>query len=75
MDLHMPVMDGFEATKIIKSSNDCNIPVVALTSDTREVIYRRCTEIGFTKPLKEDQIKELLVRYVPGHTCFDLYVI
>ena len=69
------MMDGFEATKIIKSSNDCNIPVVALTSDTREVNYRRCTEIGFdeclTKPLKADQIKELLAKYVPGHTSSD----
>ncbi len=35
MDLHMPVMDGIEATKIIRSSDDTRIremPVVALTA-------------------------------------------
>ena len=45
MDLRMPVMDGFEATRIIKGSNACNIPVVALTGETSEEYRRRCGEI------------------------------
>ncbi|KAL7554891.1 hypothetical protein ACHAWF_018440 [Thalassiosira exigua] len=36
MDLYMPVMDGFKATRIIKGSNASNIPVVALTGKTSE---------------------------------------
>jgi len=71
MDLRMPVMDGFEATKIIKGSNASNIPVVALTGETSEENRNRCDEIGFddykTKPLKRPQLKELLNKLVPGY--------
>jgi len=72
MDLRMPVMDGFLATTIIKGSNACNIPVVALTGETSEENRRRCDEIGFddykTKPLKRPQLQELLHKFVPGYT-------
>lgn len=72
MDLRMPVMDGFEATKIIKGSNASNIPVVALTGETSEENRQRCVDIGFddykTKPLKRPQLKELLNKLVPGYT-------
>ena len=59
MDLRIPVMDGFEATKIIKGSNASNIPVVALTRETTKENRNRCNEIGFnnykTKHLKRPQ--------------------
>ena len=71
MDLRMPVMDGFEATTIIKGSNASNIPVIALTGETSEENRRKCDEIGFddykTKPLKRPQLKELLKNFVPGY--------
>eukprot|EP00970_Alexandrium_tamarense_P001592 scaffold190_cov185-Alexandrium_tamarense.AAC.2 len=67
MDLRMPVMDGFEATTIIKGSNASNIPVVALTGETSDEHRRKCEEIGFddykTKPLKRPQLKELLKKF------------
>ena len=69
------MMDGFEATKIIKSSNASNIPVVALTGETSAENRKRCDEIGFdayqTKPLKRPELKELLKKYVPGYTPVD----
>ncbi|KAL9185560.1 hypothetical protein ACHAXT_003337 [Thalassiosira profunda] len=75
MDLRMPVMDGFEATKVIKSSNAKDVPVVALTGETSEENRRRCDEIGFddykTKPLKRPQLKELLINLVPGYVPVD----
>ena len=75
MDLRMPVVDGFEATKIIKGSNASHIPVVALTGETSEENRQRCREIGFddykTKPLKRPQLKELLNKFVPGYTSVD----
>ena len=69
MDLRMPVLDGFAATKIIKES--WNIPVIALTGETSDEHQRRCDEIGFddytTKPLKRLQLKELLHKFIPGY--------
>jgi two-component system sensor histidine kinase/response regulator len=47
MDLRMPVMDGFEATTMIKGSNACNIPIVALTRETSKENRQRCNEIEF----------------------------
>ncbi|EJK59236.1 hypothetical protein THAOC_20569 [Thalassiosira oceanica] len=72
MDLRMPVMDGFEAAKIIKGSNACNIPIVALTGETSIENKNQCDEIGFddyrTKPLKKPELKQLLLKLVPGWT-------
>jgi len=73
MDLRMPVVDGgFEATATIKGFAS-NIPVVALTGETSEKNRQRCREIGFdeykTKPLKRPQLKELLIKLVPGYSC------
>jgi PAS domain S-box-containing protein len=47
MDIHMPVMDGVEATKIIRASNQTwsNIPIIALTADAHEshiLEYQAC---------------------------------
>jgi len=70
MDLRMPVLDGWAATKIIKE-NFRNIPVIALTGETSDEHKRRCDEIGFddytTKPLKRPQLKELLHKFIPGY--------
>lgn len=69
MDLRMPVLDGWAATKVIKEN--WNIPVIALTGETSDEHKRRCDEIGFddftTKPLKRPQLKELLHKYIPGY--------
>ncbi|MES2809212.1 MAG: response regulator [Bacteroidota bacterium] len=53
MDLQMPVMDGFEATAIIKSSHP-NIPIIALTADAMPETYTKALAAGMsdymTKP-------------------------
>lgn len=55
MDVMMPVMDGYEATKAIKSlSTDRFIPVIFLTAVTDEHQLAKCVESGgddfLTKP-------------------------
>ena len=48
MDLRMPVMDGLEATKLIKGQlNMKYLPVVALTGEMSADIRKECNEIGF----------------------------
>ena len=67
MDLRMPVMDGLEATRIIKSQLNITTPVVALTGDDNEKNRIECEEIGFDafhgKPMKRDNLKEVIMKF------------
>jgi len=67
MDLRMPVMDGFEATKAIKKYLKLDVPVVALTGETSYALQVQCEEIGFDgfyqKPLKRKQLEEVVKKY------------
>ncbi|MBK8806098.1 MAG: response regulator [Bacteroidales bacterium] len=63
MDIKMPVLDGIEATKVIKAQNP-NIPIVAqtahaLTSDRDKVIAAGC-DYYLKKPIKRDDLLTLL---------------
>lgn len=46
MDLNMPVMDGYEALRIIKSLHP-SIPIIAQTAYTMNNDRSRCLEAGF----------------------------
>ncbi len=67
MDIQMPVLDGYEATRIIRASGTehiKNIPIIAMTANayTEDVI--RCAETGMNthvpKPIDMDKLLELL---------------
>lgn len=62
MDVVMPVMDGYEATKKIKSMmTDKFIPIIFLTAMTDEKSLSRCVEVGgddfLTKPYNRILLK------------------
>ncbi|CAB9523241.1 sensor kinase/phosphatase LuxQ [Seminavis robusta] len=67
MDLRMPVMDGLEATRIIKGKLEITTPVIALTGDDNERTREEADGIGFDgfygKPLKRDKLKEILAQF------------
>ena len=69
MDLRMPVMDGFEATKAIKEMK-LPLPVVALTADEGFDTRNRCFAIGFddfaTKPLHHEELARIIEKHT-GH--------
>lgn len=50
MDCHMPVLDGFEASRIIRekeaSSDLLRVPIIALTADVQEGMIARCLDAG-----------------------------
>jgi CheY-like chemotaxis protein len=52
MDIQMPVMDGYEATKIIRSGKlgeaVRRIPIIAVTADTTDETRRKVMELGIT---------------------------
>jgi two-component system, sensor histidine kinase len=58
MDLHMPVLDGYGATRAIRALPDANtatLPIVALTADALDETRERCLVAGMndflTKPV------------------------
>jgi PAS domain S-box-containing protein len=57
MDLQMPIMNGFEATKHIRNTMNLQIPIIALTADVTTVDVEKCKSIGMndyiSKPLDE----------------------
>ncbi len=69
MDVHMPVMDGLEATKTIRLLSDdalCKIPIVAMTADAFAEDVQSCIECGMNghiaKPIDIDKLIEYLVK-------------
>jgi signal transduction histidine kinase len=69
MDMEMPVMDGFEATRqirLIEQQSGLNpIPIVAVTAHAFTEERQRCMAAGcshfFTKPIYKSDLNQLLV--------------
>ena len=73
MDVQMPEMDGYEATRIIRSLDvpqAGTIPIVAMTANVFKEDIRKCLEAGMNahigKPLNFDEVNEVLRRYLTG---------
>ncbi|MDO9553409.1 ATP-binding protein [Rhodonellum sp.] len=71
MDLQMPVMNGFEATKHIREILKSNIPIIALTADVTTMDKGKCLEYGMTdylaKPIHEKILYNKIVELVVAH--------
>ncbi len=67
MDIQMPEMDGFEATRIIRSLND-NIPVIAQTafamSDDKEKMKQAGFDDYVSKPIDINQLLAIVHRWI-----------
>lgn len=66
MDIRMPVMDGYEATKEIRKFNK-QIPIVAQTAYASIPEHHEMLSLGFNefleKPLHNEILKELINKY------------
>jgi CheY-like chemotaxis protein len=63
MDMSLPVMDGWEATRIISGDSElAHIPIIALTAHAMQGDEERARECGcsdyLAKPIDEDQLFE-----------------
>jgi signal transduction histidine kinase/ActR/RegA family two-component response regulator len=75
MDCHMPVMDGFEATRRIREderASGVHTPIVALTADALAGDRDRCIESGMddymTKPVSSALLAAALERWTGRRT-------
>ena len=73
MDLHMPGMDGYEATQRIRAEETMRgtyTPIVALTADALSGDRERCVEVGMddfvTKPISTALLASVVERWT-GH--------
>ena len=69
MDLEMPVMDGHQATKILRSNRRFDaLPIIALTAHASNEQALRCLEEGMNehlpKPIDPQQLYECLGRWL-----------
>jgi two-component system, sensor histidine kinase and response regulator len=71
MDVQMPVMNGFEATKAIRALDDpalAKVPIIAMTAHTMKGDRERCLRNGMdrylSKPVHPGELLETLERIV-----------
>jgi PAS domain S-box-containing protein len=66
-DLNMPVMDGFEATHIIRSDLRLQLPVIAISAISFEDEKQRCHDVGMNdflpKPFELESLKLMLRKW------------
>jgi CheY-like chemotaxis protein len=68
MDIHMPVMDGMEAIRLIRSQPQFNhIPIICLTADAFSDQQRKAILLGandyLTKPIELHKLVEIFNKY------------
>ncbi len=72
MDVHMPIMDGYEATHNIrqweKDSGGDAIPIIALTADALASDKEKCLSTGMNdylpKPIKQKVLQQVVSKWV-----------
>ncbi len=74
MDVQMPVLDGFEATRRIRSGeagvSNPRVPIVAMTAHAMQGDRQRCLEAGMddyvSKPVSKEALVQVLRRWLGG---------
>lgn len=71
MDIQMPIMDGYEATRLIRALPDpviSNIPIIAMTANAFEEDRLEAFNAGMnehlTKPIDVNKLTEMLTRFL-----------
>ena len=67
MDCRMPIMDGLQATQVIRSQGD-KIPIVALTANNTEEDREACMQVGMdeflSKPISKKDLESVLQSFI-----------
>lgn len=73
MDLSLPTLDGYEATRLLKANPACAAtPILAVTAHARSIDKEKALEAGcdayISKPYSIHQLFELIERFLPPAT-------
>lgn len=68
MDLQMPVLDGYEASEIIRQELKLETPIIALTASDIEEDKEKCFEVGMNdylyKPFEKEQFLQIICKWI-----------
>lgn len=69
MDMQMPVMDGYQATQMIKNdSKTTHIPVIAFTAQAKPEDKARTLQVGcvehYSKPMDPEELLAIIRKYL-----------
>ncbi len=70
MDIQMPEMDGYEATRAIRTNERfATLPIVAMTANVMQGDREKCIEAGMSdhvsKPINTKELFSALIKWVP----------
>ena len=71
MDIQMPVMDGYEATRVIrKNERFSSLPILAMTANAMQGDREKCIEAGMNdhvaKPINPKDLYSALIKWIPA---------
>ncbi len=69
MDLQMPVMDGYEATKILREKK-YSVPIIALTAHAMKEEREKTQQYGFNDHVTKPIDRSILLRTISHYTNF-----
>ncbi len=71
MDIHMPVMDGYEAARTIRAlqrPDAAVVPIIAMTADAFQDDVQKCLNAGMNghiaKPINPEVLFETLQKWI-----------
>jgi|GEM_PF-33113 len=73
MDLQMPELDGYEATRVIRTMlANTDLPIIAMTAHAMEAERQRCLDVGMNdhlaKPIVPELLQATLNRWLPSRS-------
>jgi signal transduction histidine kinase/CheY-like chemotaxis protein/ligand-binding sensor domain-containing protein len=72
MDVQMPVMDGYEATRAIRAlpNGKSRMPILAMTANVMQAELQQCLDAGMDgfipKPFKQEELVEAIRKVLPA---------
>ena len=77
MDMHMPVLDGLEASRRIRALDGAPalLPIIALTANAMPSDRQKCMAAGMndflSKPFEPDDLTAMLAKWAGGTNTLD----